>query len=165
MLKSLLNSFKYAFCGIVSSVIRERNLRIHIVAASYVLWFSRFYELTKIEYAILFLVIAFVIVSELINTAIEAAVDILSPSDNANAKISKDAASGAVLFSAICAIAVGIIFFADKVVLLEIIEYFKLRLIRPVILVLSLIISIIFIFFLFKSKDQVNMKEKQINGE
>lgn len=151
MFKSLINSFKYAFSGIISTIINERNMRIHIVAAAYVLWFSRFYSFSKIEYAVLFIVIAFVITSELFNTAIENAVDLASPFQNEKAKKSKDAAAGAVLFSAICAITVGILLFADSNAFYEIFKFFKEKLIRFLILIFSIFISVIFIFY-FKPK-------------
>lgn len=164
MFKSLLKGFKYAFSGIVSAVINERNMRIHFVAAVYVVWFSRFYNFTKTEYAVLFIVITMVIASELINTAIESAVDISSTGYNRKAKISKDASAGAVLFSAVCAVAVGILFFADYNVLNEIFNYFAHSLIRLTLLILSIILSIFFIFFLFPAKNSNhidNNKEKQ----
>ncbi len=146
MIKSFLNSFKYAFCGIISTITNERNMRVHIVAAVYVLWLSGFYHFSKIEYAVLFIVIAMVIVSELFNTAIENAVDLVSTSYNKIAKKSKDAAAGAVLFSAFCAIAVGVLFFADTDVLYDIFDYFRQGFIRFIILLLSLVISMLFIF-------------------
>ena len=148
----LLNSFKNAFLGIISAIKNERNIRFHIVAASYVLWFSRFYDFTRVEYAILFIIIALVIGSELFNTAIENAVDLASMSYNKKAKCSKDAAAGAVLVFAFCAVAVGILFFADLDVLYEIYNFFRLSFFKLTLFILSIIISVIFIFFLFKPK-------------
>lgn len=139
-------------------------MRFHIVVTAYVLWFSRFYDLSRVEYAILFLVIAMVIVSELVNTAVESAVDMTAKSYNKYAEISKDAAAGAVLISAICAVVVGILFFADSNAIYEIFNYFRQSMIRIIILVLTIIFSIVFIFFLFPAKDnnhRENNKEKQ----
>lgn len=152
MFKSFIKSFIYAFKGIISAILNERNMRFHIVVTAYIFWFSRFYDLSRVEYAILFLVIAMVIVSELVNTAVESAVDMTSKSYNKYAEISKDAAAGAVLISAICAAAVGILFFADLNVLYEIFNYFKHSLIKFMMLILSVVFSIAFIFFLFPVK-------------
>ena len=121
-------------------------MRFHFIAAIYVLWLSRFYDFSKIEYAILFIVIAMVIVSELFNTAIENAVDLASKSRNQKAKMSKDAAAGAVLFSAFCAAAVGVLLFADTDVFYDIFNYFRYGLIKFIILLLSIVLSILFIF-------------------
>lgn len=162
MFKSFIKSFIYAFKGIISAILNERNMRFHIVVSAYVLWFSKFYDFSKIEYAILFLVIAMVIVSELVNTAVESAVDMTSKSYNKYAEISKDAAAGAVLISAICAAAVGILFFADLNILYEIFVYFKHSLFKLIILILSVMFSIAFIFFLFPAK---NKKQYDSNKE
>ena len=161
MIKKFLNSFKYAFCGIISAIMNERNMRFHFVAAMYVLWLSGFYDFSKIEYAILFIVIAMVIVSELFNTAIENAVDMASKSRNQMAKMSKDAAAGAVLFSAFCAAAVGVLLFTDTDVYYDIFNYFRYESIRFIILLLSIVLSILFIFKPEKNRRKSGNKEKQ----
>ena len=79
MIKIIINSFKNAFVGILSAVKSERHMRVHIVSAAYVLWFSSFYSFTKTEYGVILAVIALVISSEMFNTAIEDAVDLASP--------------------------------------------------------------------------------------
>lgn len=158
-----LKSFKYAFCGIVSAIRNERNIRFHIVAAIYALWFSKFYNFTKVEYAVLFIIIAMVIVSELFNTAIEGTVDLASQSYHEKAQISKDVAAGAVLFSAFCAVAVGVLLFGDTDVLFEIYNYFRLSLVNSIVFITTIVISIFFILFLFKPKKiscMNNNKEK-----
>lgn len=148
----MLKSFKYAFSGIISAVKYERNFRFHIVLATYALWLSKFYDFTKIEYSILFIVIAFVLVSELFNTSIEETVDLVSPLYNEKAKRSKDVAAGAVLISALCAIAVGIMLFLNSRVIIKIYKYFASSFVKLFILVISVVLSIFFIFFLFKTK-------------
>ncbi len=108
---NLARSFKCAFIGILRSLWYERNLRIHFFAAAYVLYFLHYFILTKGELAIVFLMLGLVIVCELINTAIEATVDLNTPDYNALAKTAKDAAAGAVLASAVASIAVGVTLF------------------------------------------------------
>lgn len=159
-----VKSFKNALSGILSAVISERHMRIHIVAAAYVLWFSRFYDLKKADYAILLIVIAAVIVSEMFNTAVEEVVDLASPSYNEKAKKAKDVAAGSVLVSAVFAVIVGILFFGNAEKLYDIYVYFKSSLMKLIIFILSIVISSVFIFVLFKPKEinyLNNNEEKQ----
>lgn len=108
---NLVRSFAYAFHGVAHSLRHERNLRIHFFMAAYVLYFSRYFGLTPAEYAALFAVIGLVVACEMINTAIEAAVDLSTPAYSALAKIAKDAAAGAVLVSTAASVATGIVLF------------------------------------------------------
>lgn len=123
-MKSFFKSFLYAGQGIAASVKNQRNLRFHIAAAVYVTAFSFFYELTKAEYALLALTFSSVISAELINTAVEAAVDLYSPEKSSLAKLAKDAAAGAVLMAAVFAVIVGVLLFGDIAVIKEIFRYY-----------------------------------------
>lgn len=162
MIKIIINSFKNAFVGILSAVKSERHMRVHIVSAAYVLWFSSFYSFTKTEYGVILAVIALVISSEMFNTAIEDAVDLASPSYHKKAKRAKDTAAGAVLISAIIAAIIGIMFFIDLNVLTDIFNYFKSSLMRVILLFVSIVFSILFIFTLFKPKNiATENKEKR----
>lgn len=162
MIKIIINSFKNAFVGILSAVKSERHMRVHIVSAAYVLWLSSFYSFNKTEYGVILAVIALVISSEMFNTAIENAVDLASPSYNEKAKKAKDTAAGAVLISAIIAAIIGIMFFIDINVLTDIFNYFKSSLIRVILLFVSILFSILFIFVLFKPKNiTTENKEKR----
>ncbi len=110
---SLIDSFKCAFKGVFFVICHERNMRIHIVAAIYVAFFSVFYDFSKAEIVVLVLTCGLVMILEVINTTIEVIVDKVSPKYSPLAKIAKDAAAGAVLISAITAIIVGIVLFFD----------------------------------------------------
>lgn len=123
-MKSFFKAFVYAWQGIVHTVKTQRNFRFHIAAMVYVTAFSLFYELTVGEYVLLALTFSSVISAELINTAIEAAVDLCSPEQHRLAKIAKDAAAGAVLAAAIFAVAVGVLLFGDIAVIKEIFRYY-----------------------------------------
>lgn len=124
-MKSFFKAFAYAWQGIVHTVKTQRNFRFHIAATVYVTAFSLFYELTRGEYVLLALTFSSVISAELINTAIEAAVDLCSPEQHRLAKIAKDAAAGAVLAAAIFAVVVGVLLFGDIAVMKEIFGYFR----------------------------------------
>lgn len=110
---SLLRSFLFAAQGVWSAFKNERNFRIHLLMVAYLAYFTKYYHFSSVEYAILILVAGLVLSCELLNTAIERAVDLESPSYHALAKMSKDIAAGAVLVSAVCAVGVGILFFWD----------------------------------------------------
>ncbi len=149
-MKSFFKSFAYAFRGIVSAIRTQRNFRFHIIATMYVVAFSLFYDLTKYEYMILVLIIALVISLELVNTALEKAIDICSPNYSKLAEISKDCAAGAVLVSAIGAVVIAIFIFADAEVLSSILSYYMCNLIALAGLVIFTIISVLFICYPFE---------------
>ncbi|MCM1298793.1 MAG: diacylglycerol kinase family protein [Firmicutes bacterium] len=109
----LIDSFKCAFKGVFFVICHERNMRIHIVAALYVAFFSVFYDFSKSEIAVLVITCGLVMVLEAVNTAIEIIVDKVSPKYSPLARLAKDTASGAVLISAITAVIVGIVMFFD----------------------------------------------------
>lgn len=111
--RNFMQSFKYAVSGFFFALMHERNLRFHIWAAVIVFIFAYNFGLTKIEWAALVMVITFVLVCELINTAVENAVDTATRKYSPTAKIAKDVAAGAVLISAVSAVVVGIILFSD----------------------------------------------------
>lgn len=121
----ILKSFFYAFRGIWFCFKTERNIRIHCSIAFYVLLFSRFYDFSRTDYAIILLSIGAVICAEMLNTAIEASVDLSSPNYHELAKKSKDIAAGAVLVSAIIAACIGVVYFFDAAKIHEIFDYYK----------------------------------------
>lgn len=111
---SLLRSFNHAFEGLVYVFRRERNMRVHFLVAVLVLFGSLFFQLSRLELIAVFAAITFVLMAEMINTAIEAAVDIITSDFDPRAKVAKDAAAGAVLISAVNALLVAYFVFADK---------------------------------------------------
>lgn len=155
-LRGLAKSFTFAFRGIKKCIISERNMRIHIVITVFTLIFSLFYNFSKTEYILLLITISSVIASETMNTAVEAVVDLVSPSYNKLAQIVKDIAAGAVFVSAIFAVAIGLILFFDVNKFIEIINFFSLRPLLIIALILSIILGLFFIFkgtnFLTKNK-------------
>lgn len=116
--RSILWSFNYAIEGIVYSLRTQRNMRIHLVAAVLVAVASLLLGVSSIELVAVVFAISLVIVTELINTAIEAAVDLATESYDPLAKRAKDIAAGAVLAAAINALIVAYLVLFDRVVLL-----------------------------------------------
>ncbi len=112
---SLLDSFNYAFEGIIHVLRTQRNMRIHFAVAAAVLTAAVAIGVGKLELIALLLSIAFVLIAEMINTAIEGAVDVSTTSFDPNAKLAKDIAAGAVLIATVNAVAVGYLVFSGQV--------------------------------------------------
>jgi diacylglycerol kinase (ATP) len=111
---SIIQSFNYAFEGVIWTLRSQRNMRIHFAVAAIVLVLAVAYDVSKLELIALLLAIAFVLIAEMVNTAIEATIDLSTPSFDPLAKIAKDIAAGAVLIAAANAIAVGYLVLADR---------------------------------------------------
>ncbi|MFO7573322.1 MAG: diacylglycerol kinase [Gaiellaceae bacterium] len=112
---SLFESFNHAAEGVVHALRTQRNLWVHFTIAAAVLVAAIGFGATKIELAVLLLAITFVLVAELVNTAVEAAVDVASTQFDPLAKLAKDIAAGAVLVAALNAVAVGYLVFSGEV--------------------------------------------------
>jgi diacylglycerol kinase (ATP) len=112
---SLLDSFNYAFEGIIHVLRTQRNLRIHFLAAVLVFGGAVAVGVTRLQLIALVLAIAFVLVAEMLNTAIEGVIDVSTTSFDPNAKLAKDIAAGAVLIASITALAIGFLVFQSAV--------------------------------------------------
>jgi diacylglycerol kinase (ATP) len=112
---SIIQSFNYAADGVIWVLRSQRNMRIHVAIAAIVLILAFAYDVTKLELVALLLAIAFVLIAEMVNTAVEATTDIATTSFDPLAKLAKDIAAGAVLIASITAIAIGYLVLADRV--------------------------------------------------
>ncbi|MCT8976243.1 diacylglycerol kinase [Clostridium sp. CX1] len=112
--KKLLDSFNHAIEGIIYAVRTQRNMRIHMIAALLVLTGCFFYDLNKGEILSITITISMVIMAELMNTAIEFAVDATTNYYHPLVKLAKNVAAGGVLVTAVNAVVVGYIIFWDK---------------------------------------------------
>lgn len=108
---SLLKSFEYASSGIIYVIKKERNIKIHICAAVIVIALATYFQFSRNDWLVLLLIITIVITLELVNSAIEAVVDLASPAIHPLAKMAKDVAAGAVLFAAIVSVIIGFLLF------------------------------------------------------
>jgi len=104
-------SLRHAIDGIIYAVSRERNFRIEILVAFFVIVFILFFKVKNWEAIILILMMMWVLILELINTVLERVVDILKPRIHPYARLIKDLMAAVVLISSIVAIIVGIIIF------------------------------------------------------
>jgi diacylglycerol kinase (ATP) len=112
---TILDSFNYAFEGIIHVLRTQRNMRIHFLAAAAVLIAAVAIGVTRLELIALMISIAFVLIAEMINAAIEGAVDVSTTSFDPNAKLAKDIAAGAVLIATANAVVVGYLVFSEAV--------------------------------------------------
>ena len=108
----LYKSFGFAFQGIGNTILHERNMQIHCAITTLVVIFGFILHISLTEWFVCLILFAQVMSLELVNTALEATVDLVTDERKPLAKKAKDAAAGAVLMSAIiAAILGGIIFF------------------------------------------------------
>jgi diacylglycerol kinase (ATP) len=111
---SILESFNFAIEGVIHVLRTQRNMRIHFALAVAVLMVAAAVGVSKLELIALLLSIAFVLVAEMINTAVEGAIDAATTAFDPMAKLAKDIAAGAVLIASVNAVAVGYLVFAGK---------------------------------------------------
>ena len=151
-MKKQLKSFGFAIRGFVGAVCDEGHLRFHLVAAVYVLVFSLFYHFSVVQTAVLVILIALVIAAELFNTAIEKACDAITKEQNEYIKRAKDISAGAVLVLSVAAVIVAVIFFWDIEVIKSIFAYFAANIHMLIILIISAVLSTLFVIFGFGRK-------------
>jgi len=111
--QGVAGSFNHAYRGLIYAVRTQRNMRFHVVASAVVLVLSLLVGVSKLEMAILVLVIMAVFVTEMFNTALEFTVDLVTSEYHPLAKLAKDVSAGAVLVASVGAVAVGYLILAD----------------------------------------------------
>lgn len=112
--RRLVESFNYAIEGLMSALQNEKHMKFHTLSAILIVILAILTNASKVEILLVSISVAFVIITELINTAVEALVDLISPERHPLAKLAKDVAAGAVLVAAINAVCVGYLLFYDK---------------------------------------------------
>ena len=114
--KNLLDAFKNSINGIAYSIKTQTNIKIQLVAVVLVIMASIYFKIDKMEILFVTFACSLVIVAEMINTAIETTVDLVTEKYEEKAKIAKDVGAGAVVIAAINALIVGYIVFFDKII-------------------------------------------------
>ena len=114
--KRLIKSFKYAVEGIIYAFKYEQNIIVHTLVMALVIMLGIIVKISVFEWLICLILFGLVIATEMINTSIEAVVDLACPKKHPLAKIAKDTASGAVLVFALTASVAGIIIFLPKII-------------------------------------------------
>jgi undecaprenol kinase len=111
----LVKSFQYAIEGILSVLRTERNMKIHAAAAVLVIIAGCYFRITILEWVILCMVIGGIFSLELMNTAVEKTIDLVTRDYHPLAKAAKDAAAGAVFIYTIVSVIVGILVFGKYI--------------------------------------------------
>lgn len=114
----LYKSFGYAFEGIFAGIKKERNMKIHCLVMLCVVAAGFLVQISIVEWCICLILFGLILSLELVNTAIEAVVDLVTEERKPLAKLAKDTAAGAVLIAALMAAGVGIIIFVPKILAL-----------------------------------------------
>jgi diacylglycerol kinase (ATP) len=154
-MKALIKSFGYAFQGVFTALKSERNMRIHTVCMLYMyffLFFFDFFEITRTDLAIIFIANGLVVGAELINTSIEATVNLYGENHTEFGKIAKDCAAGAVLVFAIFSVLCGVAIMYQPLAFQKLFAYFMNNPIAILLFLISVVIFSIFIFFGFGRK-------------
>ncbi len=117
-MKKFLRGFGYAFKGLAHAAKTQLNFRVHLVLAVIAVLLGFVLHISTAEWLWITLCIGMVLLTELINTAIELLVDLVSPEYNEKAGRIKDMCAAAVLITAITALVIGLVIFVPKLLLL-----------------------------------------------
>ena len=110
----ILKSFGYAFEGIFDGIKKERNMKIHCTMMVLVVAAGLFFQISSVKWCLCFILFGLVMALELVNTAVEAVVDLVTEEKKPLAKLAKDTAAGAVLIAAMMAAAAGCVIFIPE---------------------------------------------------
>lgn len=114
--RSLAKSFHFAFQGLGEAFRKEPNFRVHILSALVAFGAAFYLSFNLFEWIILAFTVCLVIIAELMNTAVESLVDIVSPEIKQEAKLAKDVLAAAVFVSALLSLLVGGLLFVPKII-------------------------------------------------
>jgi diacylglycerol kinase len=114
--KKFFSSFKFAFDGIRTTFINEQNFKIHTIVSVIVLLLAIALDFSSLKLIILLMNIGIVLALELVNTAVEKTVDLITGDVHPLAKLAKDASAGAVLVFSIFAVIIGILLFIEPII-------------------------------------------------
>ncbi len=115
-IKRFINSFRHSFDGIIYAYTREQSMFLHIIATILVFIAGIYFDVTMIEWLFILLFIGLIMGTELLNTSIEATIDLISPNIHPLAKVAKDTAAAAVCVLSIIAFLGGLVIFLPKII-------------------------------------------------
>jgi diacylglycerol kinase len=110
-LAKFIAAFGFAFSGLWHAIRSQVNMKVHLALAVIAIALGIVLHISAVEFALIFVAIAGVLIAEMFNTVIELCVDLASPSYHPMARIAKDVAAGAVLLSAIMAVIIALFVF------------------------------------------------------
>ena len=115
MLSKIVRSFQYAAKGVLTSFAGQRNIKIHLFFGMAAILLSVILKISRLEFLIILLMVFLVIILEMINTAVEKTVDMVSTEKNSKAGNIKDIMAGAVMLAAILSVITGVYIFVPYV--------------------------------------------------
>jgi diacylglycerol kinase len=119
----LFKSFIYAFRGLIKTWREEQNLRVESIIAIIIIGLGFVFQIKSVEWALLAIVIALVILTELLNSAVERIADALKPRIHTYIMEVKDIMAAAVMIASLLAIVVGLIIFIPHVTLFNFVKF------------------------------------------
>ena len=134
-----MKSFKYSFHGIFETIKTQRNMRVHLCFAFYVIIAGFVTHISAYEWAAVLICIGLVMALECLNTALESLCDTVCPEKSDGIRKTKDAAAGAVLCAAIASAVVGAIVFFNEQKLTGALQFFKGNTLLSILIILTLI--------------------------
>jgi len=149
--------FVHAFEGIIQAVKAERNMRIHICAAAYVLIFALIAEFSSVEVCIVLLCTTLVIAAELINSSLEQLADEVNSAFSERIRIAKDMAARAVLVCAAAAFCIGLVLFLRVNVVSTVANF----LCENIVFAILLLLSVPFAVWFIAAAERKNKKDKR----
>jgi diacylglycerol kinase len=109
-------SFKYSFEGLSYAIRDEQSILVMVIVTIIALVFGFLFKISMIEWFLIFISIGLVLGTELLNTSIEASIDLVSPGYNDLAKVAKDTASASVFIYSLVAFFIGCFIFIPKII-------------------------------------------------
>ena len=158
-MKKFLKGFVYAGKGVIYCFRHEMNMRVHLCFTVYMfafLNFKGFFEISRAEFGVLLALCALVLSLEAVNTALERAVNLVTREENPIAGAAKDAAAGAVLISAIFSVIAGIVIMYQPKAFEALFAYYKTNPLMLCMLIISIILSLMFVFLPGRGKGKKN---------
>lgn len=148
---SIIESFNYAVTGIITALKSEKHMRAHYFIAIGVIFSSLFFDFSKLEFLILLFAVSLVLVAEMLNTALEKAIDMITKDYHPLARVAKDVAAGAVLIASMNSLVVAYLLFFDRLNQTADILIVKIRR-SPIHLTFVAIFIVVFLVIGFKAK-------------
>jgi diacylglycerol kinase (ATP) len=125
--RNIIDSFNYAVSGIITAIKTEKSMRLHYIIAVVVLLCSLFFDFNRTEFLLLLFAVSLVVITEMINTAIERTIDLITKEFHPLARLVKDVAAGAVLIAAINSLIVGYLLFFERLSIFSELIIFKIK--------------------------------------
>lgn len=125
--RTIIDNFNYAVSGIITAIKTEKSMKIHYIIAVGVLLSSLFFDFNRTEFLLLLFAVSLVVIAEMINTAIERTVDLITKEYHPQARLVKDVAAGAVLIATINSLLVGYLLFFERLSVFTETVIFKIK--------------------------------------